>query len=72
MKTANLVFPVIIRVDNESEAKYEANLHGLLPNQFRYIHRREQLMGLELRVGDGKTYYINRDIPDFDIELRMR
>lgn len=64
--------PTIIRVDSEREARYEAGLHGLPPSQWRYIGNREQLMGLEFRQGNSKTYYINFDIPDFEIELRMR
>lgn len=64
--------PKIVRVDSEREARYEAGLHGLLPSQWRYIGNREKLMGLEFREGDQKTYYINYDIPKFEIDLRMR
>lgn len=64
--------PTIIRVNNEREARYEADLHGLHPHKWRYIGTREKLMGLEFREGDEKTYYINYDIPKFEIDLRMR
>lgn len=70
--TNTVTLPEIIRVNSEREARYEAHLHGLRPNQWRYMHTHEKLMGLEFREGDGKTYYINRDIPQFEIDLRMR
>ncbi len=70
--TNSVAIPEIIRVISGEEAKYEAALHGLNNSQWRYIPNREKLMGLEFRLGDNKTYYINHDIPDFEIELRMR
>ena len=70
--TSYVAIPTIIRVENEREARREADLHGLRPHQWRYIPNREKLMGLEFRAGDEKTYYINYDVADYEIELRMR
>lgn len=72
MNTNMSDLPVIIRVGSEQEARKEARLHEIPYSQWRYIGTREQLMGLEFRAGDNKTYYINFNIPDFEIELRMR
>lgn len=70
MNTNTSGLPNIVRVKSYQEARYEAGLHGKMPAEWRYIGTKEQLKGYELK--EGITYYIDFDIPELEVMLRIR
>lgn len=70
MNTNSGGIPNIVRVKNYQQARYEAGLQGKLPHAWKYIGTKEQLKGYELK--EGITYYIDYDIPELEVLLRMR
>lgn len=59
----------IVRVDSVQEARREAELYGLTRN-WKYIANSEQIKGIEFR--NGITYFIHHNVPQFEIDLRIR
>lgn len=62
--------PNIVRVNSYEETRREVELHGKLPHEWKYIGNADQIKGYELK--EGITYYIDYDVPELEIMLRIR